>query len=319
MPAAIRFPAGPRRSRPWLLPDCGCTAHCASPSDLLFDCEACCWLMGAPLSRLWSKMLTVAGTSHRASWCCVNVSLPVTVLQADPRAALQVAKSDADVKRALRAWTCYGSGAKPADVWQESGPLQSMFSRSQAPRPAGKVPTSAQVAEGSTHELLAGSSPATAGTSCAGDSLGAEHGSQNSTCSEAPETSQQLPAAGPSTSTNMEGAGHLPAQNPCADGKAEGAGQAPAAKAKAPQTSNAFAKMMQAAKQSPPLPAKTVSSTRPAARDGWANHFKMLAANPERSAPSHDAGQQKQRWAALEGMLVLEASVASHDMVITVA
>ena len=224
----------------------------------------------------------------------MHVLLPVTVLQADPHAAQQVAKSDADVERALQAWTHYGSGAKPADVWQKSGPLQSVFSRSQAHRaPAGKVPASAQGTAGSPHELLAGSSPATAEISFAGDSLGAEHGNQRSTHPQAHETSQQLPVAGPSMSTKIEGPGHLPGQGPCAEAKAEGAGQAPAARAEAPQGSNAdaFAKMMQAAKQSPPLPAKAASSTKAASRDGWANHFKMLAANPERSAPSHDTGQ----------------------------
>ena len=232
-------------------------------------------------------MLVVASTGHKASCCCLHVLQPVNVLQADPHAALQVAKSDADVERALKAWTCYGSSTKPADVWQKSGPLQSMFIRSQAPRaPAGKVPASAQEAAGSTHELLAGSTPATAGTSYAGDSLCAEHGSQNSTPPEVQESSQQLPAAGPSTFPKAGGAGDLPGQAPCAEAKAEGAGQAPAPTAKAPQSSNAFAKMMQAAKQSPLFPAKAVSSTKVAARDDWANRFKMLAANPERSAPS---------------------------------
>ena len=265
-------------------------------------------------------MLAIVCTSHKASCCCVHVLQPVNVLQADPHAALQVAKSDADVERALQAWTCYSSGTKPADVWQKSGPLQSMFSRSQAPRaPVGKAPASPEQAAGSTRKLLPGSSPATAGPNCAGDSLGAEHGSQSSTYPEAHETSQQLPAAGPSTSPVAEGAGHLPGQGPCADAKAEGAGQAPAAKAKAPQSSNAFTKMMQAVKQSPPPPAKAVSGTKAAARGDWANRFKLLAATPERSAPSHGAGQQKQGWAALEGMVVLEANVASVDMIITVA
>ena len=265
-------------------------------------------------------MLAIVSTGHKASCCCVHMLQPGDVLQADPHAALQVAKSDADVERALQAWTCYGSGTKPADVWQKSGPLQSMFSRSQAPRaPVGKAPAGPQEAASSTQELLHGSSPATAGTSCAGDSLGAEHGSQSSTHPEAHETSQQLPAAGPSMSPTAEGAGHLPGQGHCADAKAEGAGQAPAAKAKAPQSSNAFTKMMQAVKQSPPPPARAVSSTKAAARDDWANRFKLLAASPERSAPSHDAGQQKEGWAALEGMLVREANVGSVDMVITVA
>eukprot|EP00891_Asterochloris_glomerata_P006087 jgi/Astpho2/6087/Aster-04034 len=219
--------------------------------------------------------------------------------------SIMVAKSDGDVERALQAWTCYGSGTKPVDVWRKSGPLQSMFSRSQAPRaPAGKVLASAREAASSTYELLAGSSPATAGTSYAGDSLGTEHGSQNSTHLEAHETSQQLPAAGPSTSTKAEGTGHLPGQAPCTEAKAEGTGhlpgkapcteakaegpgQAPEARAEAPQSSNAFAKMMQAAKHSPPPAAKAVSSTKTAARDDWANRFKMLAANPERFASEY--------------------------------